>query len=476
MARFELPFLGPAYEARSQTLSTERCINWYFEAVESGKGKAPWALYGTPGLTRTVTLPGAGGVRSMHRSTRDGRPFVVQGNKLFELTSPTSFVERGTVSGKNTRVSMDNTALELAIVDGQQGWILNLDTGVFQQITDPSFFPANTVISTGGFFLFDHVGTNQIFFSNLLDGLSYTSTDFFSAEGSPDKVIGVHRSHGEVWAFGEDTTQVFVNTGGLSNPFTVLQNAFMETGTVSPYTMVQLDDQTYWVGRNEDGAGTVWRASGYTNNRISTHAVATALNKTDMASLTAYGYQEEDHFFYVIQTLSHTWTYDATNGLWTERGRLTDEGLLVPQRPWVHMFAFGKHLVGDQTTGAIYVSDLDVYMNDTEPISRIRRAPYWATRRTRSTHSMVEIDMEVGVGLNDGAASAIDPQITLAWSDTHGKEWSNVYRESLGKQGEDLQRVRFWRLGQTFDRVYESVVTAPVKVTMLGAYLEARVS
>ena len=475
MPRLELPFLGPAYQARSQTLNTERCVNWYFEAVESGKGKAPWALYGTPGLQKTLTLPGQGGIRGMHRSTRDGRAFVVHADRLYELTSPSTFVERGILQGHSTRVSMDNTALELAIVDGRAGWIFNFDTNKLEQITDPAFAPASTVISTGGYFLFDRIGTNQVFFSNLLDGLSYTSTDFFSAEGSPDRVIGVHRSHGEVWVFGEDTVQVFVNTGVSNNPFIRLQNAFMEKGTISPHCMVQLDDQTYWIGRNEDGVGVVWRAIGYsTGPKISTHAIETALNKTDLPSLTAYGYQEEGHFFYVIQSMTHTWVYDATTGLWAERGRLTNEGQIKPQRPWLHMYAFGRHLVGDQHTGALYISDLDIYTNDNEPLPRIRRSPYWTKQRTRSTHSMVEIDMEVGVGLNDGEAFETDPQITLAWSDTHGRSWSNVQRQSLGKQGAYKTRARWWRLGQTFDRTYETVVTAPVKVAMLGAYLEMR--
>jgi len=474
MPKIPLAFVGPAYESRSLTLDAQRCVNLYPELAESPNPKDVAVLHGTPGLAVLQTFPGQGGIRGMHVATKGNRPFVVQADKLIELTSPTTSVERGTLTGNGTRVSMDNTSLELCVVANRRGWILNLATNVFQEITDPDFLPTDTVISLDEFFLFNHSGTNQFFHSLALDGLSYLGPDFASAQSSPDLIVGLHRSHSEMWVFGTQTVEVFVNTGALSRPFQPLQNPFIEQGTASPFTMVELNEVVYWVGGNDKGPGIVWRAVGYAPQRISTHAIETALNQVDQASITTFGYQEEGHWFFVVQTLAHTWVFDAATQLWHERGRLGIDGLIKPHDGWLHMHAFGRHILGSQNTGTVYESSLDTYTNAEEPLPRIRVAPYWHTARERTTHVSLEIDMEVGVGQSVASGPALDPQMSLSWSDTHGQTWSNEHPMSLGKQGEFRVRAKRRQLGRPYDRAYRMRFTAAAKFAMFSGYLQVR--
>jgi len=196
------------------------------------------------------------------------------------------------------------------------------------------------------------------------------------------------------------------------------------------------------------------------------------LNRTDQQSITAYGYQEEGHRFYVVQSLTHTWVYDVATSLWHERGKLTTQGLIAPQDPWLHMLAFGKHYVGSASTGMIYETSLDTFTLDDDPLPRIRVLPYWHLQRQRITHHWIEFDMELGVGTSAGALEAVAPFMAVDWSNDHGATYGNQHQLSMGRQGETLIRARRRQLGRPYDRLYRLTITAPVKVALLSAYLD----
>ena len=69
---------------------------------------------------------------------------------------------------------MSDNGFQLCIVSGQAkaGWILDTNpqsaTYGFQQITDPAFYPANTVSFFDGYFIFDRMGPMSSFLSQSL--------------------------------------------------------------------------------------------------------------------------------------------------------------------------------------------------------------------------------------------------------------------------------------------------------------------
>ena len=158
MPTIPLALVGPAYEPRSPRLDSQRCLNLYPEVAESPQPKDVAVLLGTPGHRARIRLAGQGGIRGMHTSTVGNRPFVVHADKLYELLSPTTVVERGTLAGDNTRVSIDNTGQELCIVADGRGWILDLATNDFTPITDVNFAPTDTVVALSEFFVFNRRG------------------------------------------------------------------------------------------------------------------------------------------------------------------------------------------------------------------------------------------------------------------------------------------------------------------------------
>ena len=68
--------------------------------------------------------------------------------------------------------------------------------------------------------------------------------------------------------------------------------------------------------------------------------------------------------FAVVQTPNPetTWVFDFLTQRWHERGLYNAQtDLFVPDHAICHMYAFGKHLVGDRYSGAIYHMDTSFF-------------------------------------------------------------------------------------------------------------------
>lgn len=141
------------------------------------------------------------------------------------------------------------------------------------------------------------------------------------------------------------------------------------------------------------------------------------------------------------------------------------------------MFAFGKHLVGDNQSGNIYQMSISLFDNFGNLIHRVRRAPHISTEMEWAVHNELWIDMETGIGpqppLLDGSGNARDPIASLRWSSDMGRTWSNYHDLGAGQAGQYRTRVHIHRLGRARDRVYELTVSDPIPWRILDAYLQA---
>ena len=66
-----------------------------------------------------------------------------------------------------------------------------------------------------------------------------------------------------------------------------------------------------------------------------------------------------------------------------------------------------------------------------------------------------------------------DPQAMLRWSNDGGSTWSNEHWTSIGRIGKYKNRAIWRRLGMARDRIFEVVVTDPVKAVIVSANLKA---
>lgn len=469
------PILGSSYVARSVNAADARMINLFPEIVPEA-GKDPAFLSRAPGLTLEVTV-GTGPIRGMWEF--GGLLYVVSYNKLYKVDSSYTVTELGTVYGKTGSVSMSDNGTQLFIACGAKGYIYNSLTDVFAQITDSDFAGATLVSYLDGYFVYNEPDTQKIWVTALLNGTDIDPLDFASAEGDPDGVVGVIADHRELWVFGTNSIEVWYNSASDGFPFSRIQGAFNEIGCAAAFSIAKMDNGLFWLGKDARGQGIVYRANGYTGQRISTHAVEWQIQQYgDLSDAIGYTYQQEGHSFYVLvfPSANTTWVYDVSTQAWHERAALVN-GVFERHRGNCQVFFNDKVLVGDFENGKVYSFDLENYSDNGQPqkwLRSWRALPSGKNNLKRTAHHSLQLDIESGVGINAGQGS--DPQVMLRWSDDGGHTWSNEHWTALGKIGEYYTHVTWRRLGMTMklrDRVYEVSGTDPVKISIMGAELTA---
>jgi hypothetical protein len=469
----QTPILGQAYVARSVNAAANRMINLYPEATPAPEGKDAGYLNRAPGLRKLATV-GTGPIRGLWQYGNYG--YAVSGSRLYKIDTDWNATAIGAVAGTGP-VSMVDNGTQLFIAANPKGYIYNASTGIFAEIADPDFPGAVMVGYLDGYFTFQEPNSQRFWVTDLLDGTSVQPLNFASAEGMPDNLVSLFVDHREVWLFGTQSVEVWYDEGGAGFPFARIQGAVNEFGCAATYSVARMDNSLFWLGADARGHGMVYRASGYTGTRISTHAIEIAIQSYDVINdAIAFTYQQDGHSFYVLTfpSAQKTWVYDAATGAWHERAGFAN-GQFIRQRANCQMFFNEEVVVGDFQNGKIYAYDLNVFADDTLPqkwLRSWRALPTGTNNLKRTAQHSLQIDIESGVGLNDGQGA--DPQIILRWSDDGGHTWSNEYWMSIGRIGAYFVRAIRRRLGMTIklrDRVYEVSGTDPVKIAIMAAEL-----
>lgn len=362
MARFP-NFIGPTYTLRSPIASAERTVNWMPSINQSGG--QPW-LAPTPGLVAWAQV-GSGPIRGMF--AQNNRGFVVSGGQYYEVFPNRSAVLRGAVTsdGRPATIHSNGSAgFQNFIVSGRVGYIHNLSTNVYTQITDAGFPLFN---AASGFFVDGYFGavlsnSTKFQLSNLLDGLSWDALDVAQRSWANDNIVSAITNHRELWLLGSQTSEIWVDTGATF-PLAPIQGVFIEGGAFAEFSVAKLDNTIYWLEGDERGHATVRRANGYTPERVSTEAVEFHLSSYPrLTDAIAWTYTQEGHAFYVLYLPSGDvhWVFDVSTNQWHERANWDTATMnWTPWTPRAHMFAWGKHLVGDRESGVVYEMRLDRY-------------------------------------------------------------------------------------------------------------------
>lgn len=391
------PILGSSYVARSVNAADARMVNLFPEVIPEG-GKEAAFLNRAPGL-RFLANMGDGPIRGMWQF--GGYGYAVSGETLYKIDTLWNTTAIGTVSGSSGAVSMSDNGTQMFIACNGPSYIYNSLTLEFKQITDPDFPGAVTVGYLDGYFVFNEPNSQRLWITELLNGESIDPLDFASAEGSPDGLVAVLVDHREAWLFGTNSVEVWYDSGGSDFPLSPVQGAFNEVGCIAPYSVAKLDNGIFWLGADARGQGIVYRANGYTAQRVSTHAVEWQIQQyANMSDAIAYTYQQDGHAFYVMifPSANTTWVYDVATSLWHERAAYVD-GAFTRHRSNCQMSFNNEIVVGDHELGNIYAFDLDVFSDNGAPqkwLRSWRALPTGSNDLKRSAHHSLQLDAETG--------------------------------------------------------------------------------
>jgi hypothetical protein len=195
-----------------------------------------------------------------------------------------------------------------------------------------------------------------------------------------------------------------------------VQGAFNEIGCIAPFSVAKLDNGIFWLGADARGQGIVYRANGYTAQRVSTHAIEWQIQQYEnMTDAIAYTYQQDGHAFYVLifPSANTTWVFDVATSAWHERAAFIN-GDFTRHRSNCQMSFNGEVVVGDHELGNIYAFDLNVF-NDDGAVQKWLRSwralPTGTNNLNRTAHHSLQLDAETG---------AIDPSIIspIVYEDT----------------------------------------------------------
>jgi hypothetical protein len=155
----DFDIVGSFNNQRVSELDAERSVNC-FEYIDP-LAKKMKSLVNTSGIIDSSLLfPGAsGGFRS--EFVFNNIHYAVIGDRVYSITPSDVVALLGTIGTVTSYVGVDANTFQIIFVDGQDGYIFDTNTLVFEPIIDDSF-PINPidVCYLDGFFVFANGGTN----------------------------------------------------------------------------------------------------------------------------------------------------------------------------------------------------------------------------------------------------------------------------------------------------------------------------
>lgn len=464
----EIPFGIRANDTDSRAVSAELALNCFVQTDKGGK--KPFTVRGRPGIVTQVTLP-----TYPHRGHIEmgGALYAVYGQRLYRITrmswdAGTYTTDLGAIPGVD-RVIMAQNGAQVAIAANGTGYIATSTT--VAAITDADFTGRGAVSGVDhldGYFIWSVADSDIWFWSNLNDGTAYDPDDQLTAESETDAIVRVMADAGQIWLFGSQTTENWVNTGATV-PFERNTSATLPEGATGKHTVVKLDNTVMWV--NDDR---IVQKLDVRPLRISTHSVEKDLDAiTEEDALEAWGFIQGGHAFYVLSYAnSWTWVYDAATGQWHKNqsgsspNRWNASGTAVEPTK-----IFGKWIVGDPSSGKLGYLDAETYTEWGNTIIRRVRSQTVHRFPNNIMATRLSLDFEMGVGLTTGQGS--DPVVMFRYSDDGGRSWSNERQVGIGAKGEyrtrvDINRLPFIRRN---GRVFEISISDPVPFVMIAADL-----
>ncbi len=461
-----VPLFGIGNQGKSANVDAQSRVNLYVE-VQSDPEKNILALYPTPGLTLFYNF-GALPIRGIYE--RGDVLYVAVGATLFSINNAGVTASLGTLSTTSGRVSFADNGTQIMLVDGPNGYIYNVSTLVFAQISDPDWPGGSTVTFFNGRFVVNKPNTGQFYLSALYDGLSWDALDFATAESDPDNIVRVIAEAGQLVIYGDRTTEFWGDSGAADFPYARIGSAAIEWGLAARWTLCKYMDSLIFLRKNRLGQVQVAVQSGSNGVAVSTPEMDYIFSQYSATSdATGFTYMLSGHPMYQINfpTANASWLYDGQSKSWSK----VQYGNSGRHRAEMQVQLLSKNYVTDYASGKLYRFAEGVYTDDGAAIVREFVGRH-QTIGDDTTFSTIWLEMEAGVGLTNGQGSA--PQLMMQISRDGGHEWGAEVWRDIGAMGMYKTRAVFNRCGASRDWLYKFRVTDPIKTVFVGAWGRVR--
>lgn len=412
------------------------------EPVVVSTGLSDGYLRIAPGITGTDQVDGAdrGGI------AWNGVAYRVIGSKFGSISAQGLFTEIGDV-GSGGPCWFDYSFDLLAVGSGGRMYYFNGSS--IEQVTDPDLGTALDGIWIDGRFMTtdgEFLVVTELNNPTAIDPLKYGSS-----EEDPDRVVGLIKVRGEVYAINRYTTENFSNTGSTGFPFARNSGALIPYGAVGAYAKAPFLQTFAFVGSARGEALGVYLAGNGDAQKISTKYVDDALAKLseeEAALIECEARVDADEQRFLVHLPDKTLVYYATASQRTQSKvwAVFASGVDMDQayRGQRGVLAYGKFIVGDDQgnigfidgTTAKHFGDVAGWRIDTALIFN---------DAGRGIINAVEL-----TGLAGRAALNSEPRTFLSWT-IDGVTWSQERAISTGRAGERSVRMQ-WRPNIRFNQ------------------------
>jgi hypothetical protein len=448
-------------------LAAQTCVNLYTEYNEAGGEDG--AFYGTPGLIQKAALnPGQG--RALKTSGDGSVLYAVCGFNVYQIDPSWRTTLIGTLSTARGQVSA--AANDTQVVFAHSGGF-SYTTGT--SLATVANAPGNGIITfMDGYGVFTERSDGQFGLTAINDFSSIDPIDVATAEALPDNLVAAHADQREVWLLGEESTEIWADTGAAAFPFERIPGGVISIGCAAPYSVTYTDGSLFWLSRDRTGKAFVVRTIGYQTDRVSSHAIEHLFDGFPfIEDAYAFGYSEEGHTFYVITfpSADQTYAYDCSTKQWARRGWQDTSGVLHRHRVGAYAFFNNEHCILDHHSGALYTMGLEATTDAGTPIYRERAWPLVSQQEMKRLRcDMLELVAEQGVGAVTGTDA--NPKTWLQMSFDGGVSFGNERYQMGGQIGQRLARMRWRRNGIGRRPVARVGTTSSQKVVWIAANVE----
>ncbi len=465
------------------------------EIQESPGAKAEIVYYGSPG----TGVFGGGGTGPIRGAIDVGSlTFFVSGNQVYQSSvGGTVLFNTGsapTIANDGAPVRMAASATQLIIVSGGIVYVISdfIVTDVDLVADPPWTFAIDCAYMDGFFIVLDDNGLSaggDFFIST--DPTTWDSLDFSNSPASANKLEGLAVDHEELWVFGTEVTQVFVNNGNADFPFVPNPSGVIQQGCLTRFSIQQLDNTLFWMGRNKDGYSQAFVAEGYSPRVVSIRPLERlwqhAFSSADRF-ITSWSYQMDGHTIWHLNfgNLNKSFRYDRSTNLWHRVAyRNPETGEEEMHIGSCHVLLFGTlHVVGDRRNGNMWHFSPTIYVDEYQaespddpgvPLVSRRRAPVIFSENKGIFFKLFELITTPGIGNGTVDTPETNPAWIFRYSKDNGHNWSNQTLLSLGPQGAYSTRQRKIGLGWGRAFVLEVSFSANLPRCIVGAEMEIQI-
>lgn len=295
--------------------SPERLLNLYPEFGPEG-AKGIMLLRSVLGQTSFANL-GTNTLRAMGEV--NGVLYAVGGGNLYSISSGGTTSSLGAVSDDTvTTISGNGTNVTVCAGGNYYVW----DGATMSEPGSGRFSSEGTVSFMDQYTIISQQSGQEFEWTTLADPATRVASQYATNESANDDTLRVLADRRELWFFGEQSTEVWYNTGqGGVNAFARLNGGALETGVLAANLAVKADAGIFFIGDDK----VAYLASGLQLQPISTPAVNQAID--DSTPTHCFYYEDRGHRFFCIRFSDRpAWCYDASTGLWHERSTGVNHG------------------------------------------------------------------------------------------------------------------------------------------------------